>query len=135
MSDEYHDSGNYKGSLVQESIKDSVTNQPPPGDTTSEGGYGGDVFSRQSQRGTDPFADPPRSDPRSQNNIPGGPEGRTGDHGLSGKIYPQATEFKSKDHTGDQNQDDKSRSNYEDRRGEGYLSSAAGRVDSSEING
>jgi len=60
---------------------------------TSEGGYGGDAFSRQSQQGIDPFKKNPPQDPREQNNIPGGPEGRTGDDGLPGKIYTQATQI------------------------------------------
>ncbi|GJJ13656.1 hypothetical protein Clacol_007912 [Clathrus columnatus] len=57
MSDEYHDNGQYKGSLVQQSVKDTIPtnngNYPPPGDTTSEGGSGGDILSQRSQQGID----------------------------------------------------------------------------------
>jgi len=132
MSDEYHDSGNYKGSLVQESIKDALPNNGTS-DTTSEGGYGGDAFSRQSQRGIDPFADN-RQDPRQRNNIPGGPEARNGDEGLPGRVYPQATEVKSKDYPGYDNNNEMDASRYAERRGEGYESSAAGKVYKGDVN-
>jgi len=58
MSDEYGSSGSgFGGSLVSDSLdpKDTQapTNNPPEGDTTSEGGYGGDPFSDANQRGSD----------------------------------------------------------------------------------
>ncbi|KZT56565.1 hypothetical protein CALCODRAFT_483827 [Calocera cornea HHB12733] len=58
MSDEYGSSGTgLGGSLVNPSMdtKDvqQPLNNPPQGDTTSEGGYGGDAFSDANQRGSD----------------------------------------------------------------------------------
>jgi len=58
MSDEYTSNTNqkdFKGSLVDNSFKKEHTkteyegNAPYDGDTTSEGGYGGDPFSREMQ--------------------------------------------------------------------------------------
>lgn len=58
MSDEYGSSSSgLGGSLVNESMDPKDTqrplNNPPQGDTTSEGGYGGDPFSDANQRGSD----------------------------------------------------------------------------------
>ncbi|KAG8956278.1 hypothetical protein FRC04_004358 [Tulasnella sp. 424] len=57
MSDQYTSNAPnqaYPGSLVDNSMKPENAagqpeNYPPPGDTTAEGGYGGDPFSRKNQ--------------------------------------------------------------------------------------
>ncbi|KZO95632.1 hypothetical protein CALVIDRAFT_564671 [Calocera viscosa TUFC12733] len=61
MSDEYGASGTgLGGSLVNRSMdpKDAQEplNNPPQGDTTSEGGFGGDAFSNANQRGSDKYS-------------------------------------------------------------------------------
>ncbi|KAG9035323.1 hypothetical protein FRB95_011473 [Tulasnella sp. JGI-2019a] len=55
MSDQYTNKGDFRGTLVDDSLKKEyissnyADNGPYQGDTTDEGGYGGDVFSRENQ--------------------------------------------------------------------------------------
>lgn len=129
MSDEYHDSGQYKGSLVQESVKDTLPtgNYPPSGDTTSEGGSSGDTLSRNAQRGID------NTNIKSQEkNAPTVTVSTSPTPNSFNASKLQPTENKSTDHPGSENSEPCDSSRYADRREETYESAAAGEIYATE---